>query len=84
MKTFFVKSLAALALASAAGMALAQEVVIPGPISGGGVSGSAGLGIDMAASNTPGANHEKAGGLANAIERAFGTPNADCGKLKCD
>lgn len=84
MKTFLVKSLAALTLAAAAGMALGQEVVLPPPVIVGGMSGSAGLGIDMQASNTPGANNEKGGGLANAIERAFGNPNADCGKLKCD
>jgi hypothetical protein len=89
MKTLFVKSLVALALSAAVGTALAQTSGNTGGTSGNtgvsGVSGvSGGLGIDFFASQTPGANHEKGGGFADAIERAFGTPNAECGKLKCD
>jgi opacity protein-like surface antigen len=85
MKTLVINSLAALALSAAFGTALAQEVPPPPPIVVvSGNSGSAGLGIDFAGGQTPGSNHEKGGGFADAIERAFGTPNADCGKLKCD
>lgn len=83
MKSFFVKSLAALTLAAGFGTALAQQAPPSPPTSGTGVSGSAGLGIDFAAGQTPGANHEKGGGFADALERAFGTPT-DCGRLKCD
>ena len=82
MKTLLIKSLAVLALSSAFGTALAQQSPPTPPVSGS--SGSAALGIDFSASQTPGSNHEKGGGFADAIERAFGTPNADCGKLKCD
>jgi hypothetical protein len=84
MKTFLPKSLAALALSLSLGSAFAQESPPPPPVSVSGSSGSAALAIDFAAGQTPGANHEKGGGFADAIERAFGTPNADCGKLKCD
>lgn len=88
MKTLVLKSLTALALSAALGTALAQTSGNGGGTSGSGVSGvsgvSGGLGIDFFASQSPGANHEKGGGFADSIERAFGTPNADCGKLKCD
>lgn len=85
MKSLVLKSLVALTLSAALGTASAQTSGNNGGASGNGTSGaSAGLGIDFFASQTPGANHEKGGGFADAIERAFGTPNADCGKLKCD
>ena len=85
MKTLLLQSLAALTLSAALGTATAQTSGNGGSSGSGGVSGvSGGLGIDFFASQTPGANHEKSGGFADAIERAFGTPNADCGKLKCD
>lgn len=87
MKTSFLKSLAGLALAMGFGTAIAQESVPVTPVisvSGTGASGSAGLGIDFAGGQTPGSNTEKGGGFADAIEKAFGNPNADCGKLKCD
>ncbi|MCC2657677.1 MAG: hypothetical protein K0Q76_2785 [Panacagrimonas sp.] len=89
MKSVLFKSLVAMTLSAALVPAMAQSSGNGGGTSGnGGVSGvsgvSGGLGIDFFASQTPGANHEKGGGFADAIERAFGTPNADCGKLKCD
>lgn len=87
MKKLLLNSLLAVALSASIGPAMAQSGN-GGGSSGSGVSGvsgvSGGLGIDFFASQTPGANHEKGGGFADAIERAFGTPNADCGKLKCD
>lgn len=88
MKTLLLKSLLAVTLSAAIGPAMAQSGNGGGTSGNGGVSGmsgvSGGLGIDFFASQTPGSNHEKGGGFADAIERAFGTPNADCGKLKCD
>lgn len=87
MKNLLLKTLFAATLSTALGTAMAQTSGNGGS-SGSGVSGvsgvSGGLGIDFAASQTPGANHEKSGGFADAIERAFGNPMADCGKLKCD
>lgn len=65
-----VKAASIFSLVLLSGSALAQS----GNISSGnsGNLGSAALGIDFFASNTPGANTKRAGGLANAIEAAFG------------
>lgn len=89
MNNLLLKSLMAAALSTALGTAMAQTSGNGGGgSSGSGVSGvsgvSGGLGIDFAAGQSPGANHEKSGGFADAIERAFGNATADCGKLKCD
>ena len=89
MSSKIIKSLAFIALATAGTAVMAQ--VSGGGVSGGGVSGisgvSGGLGIDFAASQTPGVNHEKNGGFTASIDEAMGGPQADpagCGKLKCD
>lgn len=65
-----IKAAAICSMVLVSGVASAQS----GNISSGnsGNLGSAALGIDFFASNAAGANTEKAGGLANAIEAAFG------------
>lgn len=89
MYSQILKSLAALALATAGTVAMAQ---VSGGVSGGGVSGisgvSGGLGIDFAAGQAAGSNTEKNGGFAQSVEEAMGgapsQSGGDCGKLKCD
>jgi opacity protein-like surface antigen len=86
MKNLLMKSLVALTLSAAMAPALAQETPAPSPNNGGisgGVSGSAGLGIDFGASNATGANQEQEGGFVESIERALAKPGTECGRLKC-
>lgn len=67
-----LKALAVSALVCAGGSAFAQSGNAGGVSGNGGVSGiSGGAGIDFFASNAPGANVEKNGGLASSIEAAF-------------
>lgn len=90
MYSQILKSLAALALATAGTVAMAQ--VSGGGVSGSGISGisgvSGGLGIDFAAGQAAGSNTEKNGGFAQSVEEAMGgapsQSGGDCGKLKCD
>lgn len=84
MKTS-LKFLTAAALLASTSALYAGSSGAPPPSSSGssGSSGSYGFGIDTFASNAPGANTEKEGGFANALEKAMSS-NADCGKLKCD
>lgn len=90
MASKIINSLAFIALAAAGTAVLAQTSGNGGGVSGGGVSGisgvSGGLGIDFAASQTPGANHEKSGGFTASIDEAMGGPptiDPACGQLKC-
>lgn len=76
-----------LLLISASGLAQTQTPG-SGNFTSGNSGNSGGFGIDFFAANVPGASTEDKGGLAMALEKAFGggvqKPGADCGKLKCD
>lgn len=81
MSSKIIKSLAFIALAAAGTSVMAQA-------NSGGVSGvsgvSGGLGIDFAAGQSAGSNHEKAGGFASAIEAALGNPATDSKAATCE
>ncbi|MGQ0698206.1 MAG: hypothetical protein ACT4PZ_08180 [Panacagrimonas sp.] len=76
-----LKSLAASTLLVSS-FAMAQSSTGNGSTGNSGNSGvSGGIGSDFAASNVAGANVERGGGLAAAIEAAFGADNK---KQECD
>lgn len=84
MKSAALKALTATLLLATTPVLQAGDAASAGSSGTSGSSGSGGFGIDTFASNTPGASMEKDGGLANAIDKAMSSNNADCGKLKCD
>lgn len=73
--------------------AVSAAGITGGGVTGGGVTGvsgvSGGLGSDFASSTSPAGNSEAKGGLANALDEAFGdndkNADAECAKLgRCE